>query len=129
MVTRNSHDGGWSGEGIFRGSKIKFAIDAELWDADPNQVAMKAFRTLNDRWPEVLSSLTRESLTLYNQQWRDPAAPPLSEADFLQRLSLDSFSIGSDTIFASFADGDLFAGHSLPVALVREAAPHVTLEG
>jgi hypothetical protein len=130
-IARNSHDGGWSGEVPFRGAKIEFTIDAELWNLDPADIATNALQTLEKRWPDILSSLTGEPLSLYNDQWIDSGSRmhPLSKEEFLSQLSLRSFSVGEGAVFASFSSGDLFAGHVLSVALIGDADPQVALEG
>jgi hypothetical protein len=130
-ITRNSDNGGWSGEGNFRSTKIKFTIDAELWNSEPRKVLNDALNSLDRKWPIILSSITTELLSLYNDSWADPDSGlrPLSKEGFLNKLSLETLAIGDGSLFVYFSDGDLFAGHTISVSLIGESAPIAMLEG
>lgn len=72
-----------------------------------------------------------ELLSLKNRAWLDDRERPLSQADFVSRLLLESVSVGDGgeaTVW--YGDGGMFLGHEVVVSLSAEGDPvGVTLAG
>ncbi|MBD0400596.1 DUF2262 domain-containing protein [Flammeovirga sp. EKP202] len=62
------------------------------------------------------SKISEELLSLKNESWLDENGLPITESDFLSRISLENITIHEDGEFeAWFNDGDAFWGHSINV--------------
>jgi hypothetical protein len=70
-------------------------------------------------------------LKLYNESWVDPSQgfPRLAAQPFLEKLSLAQISIGQGSVTLYFADGNLFAGHTVSVTLLDDQDPTTMIEG
>ncbi|WP_044205615.1 DUF2262 domain-containing protein [Flammeovirga sp. OC4] len=68
-------------------------------------------------WERKLKSkISEELLPLKNESWIDENELPITESDFLSRISLENITINKDGEFeAWFNDGDAFWGHSINV--------------
>lgn len=61
---------------------------------------------------------------LYDANWRREDGPDVDEAGFARVLAPESLVVSeAGTVSVSFADGDLFWGHSVIVTLDRELSP------
>lgn len=120
-LTENPNRGGWTGRTIFRGRDVELDIDAEMWEIGPQKAAEAALEAAGQRWPEVEAALLKHPLKLYNESWANPTQsfPTLAGPQFLEKLSLASIAIGQASIVFYFADGDLFAGHTVSVTPSR----------
>ena len=130
-IIEDSNLGGWKGTTLFRGSQVEFSIDAEMWNADPQEVAEESFRTIERRWSEIEGCLLTKPYQLYHGSWLDPqnGFHALSKREFLAKITLQTLAIGEGSITAYFTDGNLFSGHSISVCLIGEEEPQAMLEG
>jgi hypothetical protein len=65
-----------------------------------------------------------DHLAILNKHWLDDGEPPLSKADFMGRLRLSAVNFLDDEFMdVFFDDGDLFAGHSVIVAIEEDGTP------
>ncbi len=130
-LSENPNGAGWTGHTAFRGRGVELDIDAEMWELGPLRAAEAALEVASQRWPEVEAALLKHPLKLYNESWASPAQgfPRLTAPQFLEKLSLASVAIGQACIVLYFADGDLFAGHSVSVTLPKDQEPIAMVEG
>jgi hypothetical protein len=122
---------GWTGHTIFRERHVELDIDAEMWEVGPQKAAESALEELDQRWPQIERALLGHPLKLYNESWADPSqgCPTLAAQAFLEKLSLTSIAIGQGAITVYFADGNLFAGHTVSVTLLDDQEPIAMIEG
>ena len=130
-LSENLNVGGWTGFTEYRDRRIDLDIDADLWEVDPKEAVHSALDSLDLRWLEIEKALVEASLKLYNENWADPSHgfPRLRPQQFIERLSLTSVSIGQGSITIYFADGNLFAGHTVSVIIVGNQKPTTMIEG
>jgi len=107
---------------IALGHKISVTLD---WAGIPLSEALTRSQVACDlirvREPEYRTNIAQNLLSLYNDTWRDGEA--LNSDGFMRRISLSSMQLcpaefgsdGSATLY--YADGELFAGHSIEVFL------------
>ncbi len=71
-----------------------------------------------ERWDgKIRDYMVAELLELKNDSWLDEDESELSREEFLQRVSLESVTVGPNGRFEFwYADGDLFWGHSIMVS-------------
>jgi len=130
-LSENPKLGGWMGHTIFRGRRVELEIDAEMWGVGPQKAAESALEALELRWSEIDRALLGHLLKLYNESWADPSQgfPTLADPHFLEKLSLSTVAIGQGAIILYFADGNLFAGHTVSVTLLSDQEPTAMIEG
>jgi len=65
-----------------------------------------------------------DHLPIFNKHWHDDGEPPLGKPDFVSRLRLSGVNFLDDEFMdVFFDDGDLFAGHSVIVAIEEDGTP------
>jgi len=130
-LSENPSLGGWTGHAVCRGRRVEVTIDADMWEVGPQEAARSGLETIERRWLQIENALVGAPLNLYNQSWADPSQgfPTLTAPQFLEMLSLASVSIGQGSITLYFADGNLFAGHTVSVTLMGDQEPTAVLEG
>lgn len=71
---------------------------------------------IREHEPEARLVAAEELLDIYNQEWND--GKPLTEQEFIDRLTLDDINIAADGNAELFyKDDDLFAGHTVLVTV------------
>jgi hypothetical protein len=115
----------WEGQTqLTPGHPIQFSISQEEVDAAAQptaevQQARRVIAFLREHEEEARVVAADEVLELYNLEWNE--GDPLSEEEFMSRLTLDDISIafdGSAELF--YKDDGLFAGHTLLVTISAE---------
>jgi hypothetical protein len=95
--------------------QIELSLSGSLADIpDLESTALKLFNE-SDKWTEkVRKKISSDLLSLKNESWIDENESPLSETEFLSKLTLESIIIHEEENFAFwFNDGDTFWGHSI----------------
>jgi len=106
------------GEARFLGHSVAVHLEGGT-PADVSAAQAAAHAVWNDaqRWHlEAAACAARQLLETKNDNWLDESEPVLDEAAFVARMRLQTISAcGDGDIEFWFADGDLFAGHSIHV--------------
>ncbi|WP_299556949.1 DUF2262 domain-containing protein [Seonamhaeicola sp.] len=71
----------------------------------------------SDKWDEkIKKKIASDLLSLKNESWIDENESPLSEKEFLSKITLESIVIHDEEDFEFwFNDGDIFWGHTISV--------------
>lgn len=121
-LTWNSELEWWEGRvSLPLGHSVGISLSVEEEDAEVEPVleaeqAHRVVRWLQEDEPEARQLAADELLSIYNEEWNDDE--PLSEEEFIARLTLDDVNIapdGSAELF--YKDTGLFAGHTVLVTL------------
>jgi len=102
----------WNGDSV----DISFEVADDLDITSQLQTAETLF--VNEKhWAKQISDFAvKEKLELAND-WRDEDVMPISAAEFLQRMKLESISIKPEGRFEFWHnDGDMFYGHSIQIS-------------
>ena len=96
--------------------QISFQASSESELAELLETALSLLEA-EEEWQDKIESLAiTEKLPLANQ-WRSDATRPISERQFLERMTLESISISADGNFEFwYDDGELFLGHAIQIA-------------
>ena len=91
-------------------------MDEAKSEASVLEVAKALWRD-HDDWREKIESFAvAKLLCLKNETWLEEDEPPISESEFIERMSLQSISVYPDGSFEFMHDdGDLFWGHAIQV--------------
>jgi hypothetical protein len=112
----------WEGRvELVPGHGIGLSLTVEEDEADAPAVAEIAFARdllarLREREPEARVVAAEELLEIYNEEWNDEE--PLSEEEFMSRLTLEDVNIAPDgSAELYYQDDGLFAGHTVLVTV------------
>jgi hypothetical protein len=84
--TRETDDDDWAGTIRLRDESYPFTLRASYEPDELESIASSAQGFLESNWQAILDQVTADLLPLYNDEWRDEDAPPLSETDFRKAL-------------------------------------------
>jgi len=107
----------FEGNAAWNGNRISVRLDAEgdLNIEDQLETAKELFENAADWDAKVRAFVIEDKLELAND-WRYEDDPPITEEEFLRRMTLNSIVIERDGGFEFWHDdGDLFAGHAIVV--------------
>lgn len=108
----------WEGEATWMGNTIRIAV-AATDQRELNAALATAGALWDDQggWSERIQAFAvRELLELKNESWLDEDEAPVTEAEFRERMRLESVTVHPDGGFTFWhEDGDLFWGHSIQV--------------
>lgn len=127
----------FTGKRSAHGQRYTLAIDASETGDEPTltdslrAVARKSVVRFEKSFPAVRRRVSRDLLSLYNRTWRDDEDPAISAKVFATRISLSGVQVSPDgSMDAYFADGGLFAGHTICVTVdARAKVKHATIVG
>jgi hypothetical protein len=109
----------WEGEATWMGDAIKIAL-AATDQRELNAALATAGALWDDQagWSERIQAFAaRELLELKNESWLDEDEAPLAEAEFRERMRLESVTVYPDGGFTFLHDdGELFWGHGIQVS-------------
>jgi hypothetical protein len=120
-------DGALNGAISYRGKRLPLHVEPEEGDLSlPIALARALVGSLSTFDQKARKAAAAALLTTYNESWRefskaredgtmvDVSNPPLSESEFMARIELESLEVGGKDICSLwYADGGLFAGHSI----------------
>jgi hypothetical protein len=114
--TRETDDDDWVGAISIRGESYPFTLRVSYEPDELDAVAARATAFLESNWQRILDQTTGDLLPMYNSEWRDEDAPPLTEAAFRTALGAPEINVWEEeAIMIYFANTDLFAGHLIEV--------------
>jgi Uncharacterized protein conserved in bacteria (DUF2262) len=114
--SQNAGSQQWEADAPFRGRTIHVRLDPSLAAEKREVLAQAALKQADAAWSDVEKNLLRSLHALYNDAWSDPdeGFPTLSEAEFLERITLGTIVVHEpDAMSLYFDDGDLFGGHAI----------------
>ncbi|AWI08541.1 DUF2262 domain-containing protein [Ereboglobus luteus] len=95
-----------------------------LKDGKPSVTAVKHYKSLVKRLPELRAFAAKELCSLYNDTWLDESIGTVDEKRFAHMLTNPSIhlfdEVGASVVY--FDDAGLFAGHSIEVS-VEDGTP------
>jgi hypothetical protein len=102
----------WNGESV----DISLEVDDDLDITSVLKTAGALFDNSKQWGKEISDFAVQEKLELAND-WQDDDVEPITAADFLRRMKLESISIKTDGRFEFWHDdGDMFYGHSIRIS-------------
>jgi hypothetical protein len=114
--SQNAGSQQWEADAPFRGRTIHLRLDPSLAAEQRQALAQAALKQAEAAWGDIETNLVRSLHALYNDAWSDPdeGFPTLSEAEFLERITLGTIVVHEpDAMSLYFDDGDLFGGHAI----------------
>lgn len=112
----------WEGKTVLAPDMpLRFSFSVEQDDPDDNpaieiQHTRRVLDFLREHEPEARLVASEELREIYNDQWN--AGSPLSETEFMERLTLDDVHVAFDgSAELYYRDEGLFAGHAVLVTL------------
>jgi hypothetical protein len=120
MLTWNDQLDWWEGRTeMAPGHLIGISVSVEDETAPPTvevEQARRVLLRLREREAEARLVAAEELLAIYNDEWNDD--DPISEEEFMARLTLDDLAVASDGSAELFyQDDNLFAGHTVLVSI------------
>ncbi|MBR8835449.1 MAG: DUF2262 domain-containing protein [Stigonema ocellatum SAG 48.90 = DSM 106950] len=94
-----------------------YVSDQEIKEVEAlNNRVNKAINWIQDNFESILKYCAENLLELKNESWADSEEEKVTEAEFKERLLLESIKIESDgRLEVTFQDGELFWGHLIVV--------------
>jgi hypothetical protein len=105
------------GAAKWNGATIEVWLDGDEADCDACAATAEAMLAKAALWQaEMTARAYTERHANWDKVWREDA-PPLTEAEWQARLTLETLSVTANGRFtATFSDGDLFWGHAIEVS-------------
>jgi hypothetical protein len=110
---------GWfRGKTIWNRHEVQISFQAQS-EAELSELLTTAHSLLDaeEEWQGKIESLVIEEKLPLANEWRSDVTRPISERQFLERMTLESISISADGHFEFWHDdGELFHGHAIQIA-------------
>lgn len=114
---------------VHNGIDVLIVDGPYLHDGSPTPLAVAHYTQLTARLDDIRRFAATQLLAVYNDTWRDVAIGPLTEHGFITRLRNPAIhlydEIGHSVVY--FADGSMFAGHTVRVTVEHGVPQHATI--
>ena len=128
-LTLDRRFGTWEAETTWAGDPVTLTLETDERDGGEDYAA--ALRNAHTLWADeaawagrVVACVVDHCLDSKNDNWLGDDEEPLTEAQFVDRLAIDTVTAAPDGGLGFwFDDGDLFWGHSIMVEATLEGGP------
>jgi len=122
----------YEGKVDWNGNTIFVFLSGELSEVDKMEKNVVSILSDQKEWDDFIKrKICDELLNLKNESWLEEGEMPLTAAEFISKISLESITVNdSDKFQMNYNDGDIFWGHAITVETdLEKNIEHIGIEG